>query len=354
MQHSIRTGDGGAVRSTPLCVRNLNLGEAYRLLSQERAAQKPPGEEAAGSPRSGMASPSGPLGAPHSSVSDDGRGCDDESADPTFAPVPRKASLSSGDSESAPGAEHCLSGSSFSEAAHMGARAPAMKRKVGRPIADHRHPDTPSLTPQERRRIKRRIANRESARRVRARRQGTLKEMLHRIGELESHNSELLRHTVECEGHCHQLREQAMQFDARWRAMSAENERTEREAGGLRLHLRGWMGQEPQPAPAAHAQPAAAHAPGVQAQPPSSLLGLSPAPSGSMGQVMGCGRTVLAAGRMNTAEMLDALLPSADSLTLPSLEAFANHLLRVRKGLLATEAATLGAPFGTPGKAMQV
>ncbi len=30
------------------------------------------------------------------------------------------------------------------------------------------------------------------------------------IGELESHNSELLRHTVECEGHCHQLREQAM------------------------------------------------------------------------------------------------------------------------------------------------
>ena len=34
---------------------------------------------------------------------------------------------------------------------------------------------------QERRRIKRRIANRESARRVRARRQGTLEEMLQRV-----------------------------------------------------------------------------------------------------------------------------------------------------------------------------
>ena len=43
-------------------------------------------------------------------------------------------------------------------------------------------------------------------------------------------------------------------------------------------------------------------------------------------QMMGCGRAVLAAGRMNTAEMLDALLPSADSLTLPSLEAFNNQV----------------------------
>ncbi len=37
---------------------------------------------------------------------------------------------------------------------------------------------------------------------------------------------------------------------------------------------------------------------------------------------MGCGHAVLAAGRMNTAEMLDVLLPSADSLTLPPLDAF--------------------------------
>jgi hypothetical protein len=41
---------------------------------------------------------------------------------------------------------------------------------------------------------------------------------------------------------------------------------------------------------------------------------------------MGCGRAVLAAGRMNTAEMLDALLPSADSLSLPPLDGFASHV----------------------------
>ena len=42
---------------------------------------------------------------------------------------------------------------------------------------------------------------------------------------------------MECEGHCHQLREQVRQFDARWRAMAADNERMQREAGGLRLRL---------------------------------------------------------------------------------------------------------------------
>ena len=82
-----------------------------------------PGQELCDSPRSGMASPSGPLAALNSSVSDDGRGCDDESGDPTYAPVPRKASLSSGDSESAPEHAHGLSGSGsgFSDAAHVGA-----------------------------------------------------------------------------------------------------------------------------------------------------------------------------------------------------------------------------------------
>ena len=50
-------------------------------------------------------------------------------------------------------------------------------KKVGRPIAYKGDPNAPNLTESERRRIKRRIANRESARRVRARRQGTLEEL---------------------------------------------------------------------------------------------------------------------------------------------------------------------------------
>ena len=51
------------------------------------------------------------------------------------------------------------------------------KKKVGRPIAYKGDPNAMSLTDTERRRIKRRIANRESARRVRARRQGILEEL---------------------------------------------------------------------------------------------------------------------------------------------------------------------------------
>jgi len=51
------------------------------------------------------------------------------------------------------------------------------RRKVGRPIMHKGDPDDPTLTEKERRRIKRRIANRESARRVRYRRQEELEEM---------------------------------------------------------------------------------------------------------------------------------------------------------------------------------
>ena len=48
---------------------------------------------------------------------------------------------------------------------------------MGRPIIYSGDPDAPDLTPQERRRIRRRIANRESARRVRAKRQDLIEEM---------------------------------------------------------------------------------------------------------------------------------------------------------------------------------
>ena len=59
----------------------------------------------------------------------------------------------------------------------MCSQSPKEKRKVGRPIIYSGDPDAPNLTPQERRRIRRRIANRESARRVRAKRQDLIEEM---------------------------------------------------------------------------------------------------------------------------------------------------------------------------------
>jgi hypothetical protein len=53
---------------------------------------------------------------------------------------------------------------------------PTEKRRVGRPIEYYGDADAPNLTSAERRRIRRRIANRESARRVRSRRLGELEE----------------------------------------------------------------------------------------------------------------------------------------------------------------------------------
>ena len=61
-------------------------------------------------------------------------------------------------------------------------QSPREKRKVGRPIIYSGDPDAPDLTPQERRRIRRRIANRESARRVRAKRQDLIEEMSIKVG----------------------------------------------------------------------------------------------------------------------------------------------------------------------------
>jgi hypothetical protein len=58
---------------------------------------------------------------------------------------------------------------------------PKQRRKVGRPISYCGDPDSPDLTPSERRRILRRIANRESARRVRSRRQELLEDLSNQV-----------------------------------------------------------------------------------------------------------------------------------------------------------------------------
>lgn len=55
-------------------------------------------------------------------------------------------------------------------------QGPQEKKKVGRPIAYVGDPDDPNLTPEQRRRVKRRIANRESARRVRNRKLNAMNE----------------------------------------------------------------------------------------------------------------------------------------------------------------------------------
>ena len=65
-----------------------------------------------------------------------------------------------------------------------------IKRRVGRPIAYSGDPNSPELEPGQRRVVLRRIANRESARRVRARRQDELDKMSQKVNlQLQTHTN---------------------------------------------------------------------------------------------------------------------------------------------------------------------
>ncbi|BDA42175.1 probable Ocs element-binding factor 1 at C-terminar half [Coccomyxa sp. Obi] len=112
--------------------------------------------------------------------------------------------------------------------------APREKRKVGRPIAYCGDPDSPDLTPAERRRIKRRIANRESARRVRARRQDLIEEMAIKAEEMEKHNSTLASHASAIEGQHTAMLQQMAEYNARLQATAAQNDALQREIAQLR------------------------------------------------------------------------------------------------------------------------
>lgn len=61
------------------------------------------------------------------------------------------------------------------------------RRRAGRPITYKGDPDAKNLTEGERRKVKRRIANRESARRVRARKAETLEELQIKVRPVPTH-----------------------------------------------------------------------------------------------------------------------------------------------------------------------
>ncbi|CAL5229136.1 g12408 [Coccomyxa viridis] len=90
-------------------------------------------------------------------------------------------------------------------------------KKLGRPVTFRGDPESSQLSDGERKRIKRRIANRESARRVRQKRQ---------VGAMQQHNHRLL-------GHCKRLERQKDVVMAQVRAMQDKWQ----EAEATRAHL---------------------------------------------------------------------------------------------------------------------
>lgn len=108
------------------------------------------------------------------------------------------------------------------------------KRKVGRPIAYCGDPNSPDLTPAERRRIKRRIANRESARRVRARRQDMIEEMAIKARQMEDQNMQLANHASTVEQQHAAMMAQLGEFNQRLQQTTVENEQLAKEISCLR------------------------------------------------------------------------------------------------------------------------
>ena len=105
---------------------------------------------------------------------------------------------------------------------------------MGRPIAYCGDPNSPDLTPAERRRIKRRIANRESARRVRARRQDMIEEMAIKARQMEDQNMQLANHASAVEQQHAAMMAQLGDFNQRLQQTTVENEQLAKEISSLR------------------------------------------------------------------------------------------------------------------------
>ncbi|DBB10757.1 TPA: hypothetical protein ACH3X3_007241 [Trebouxia sp. C0006] len=112
-----------------------------------------------------------------------------------------------------------------------------VRKKVGRPIAYKGDPNAANLTEAERRRIKRRIANRESARRVRARRQETLEELHTRMDQVSVRNGDMVKHIADVEGHTVLLKGQLEECEHQWNKSRAENARLHQKVSSLRASL---------------------------------------------------------------------------------------------------------------------
>ena len=114
------------------------------------------------------------------------------------------------------------------------------KKKVGRPILYSGNPDAPHLTSAERRCIKRRAANRESARRVRTRRQDTIDGMTAHLRKLEEENKQLSQRASSLDEAHAALKSQHARLRQHLHVANMENYGLKREICSLRsiVHVR--------------------------------------------------------------------------------------------------------------------
>ncbi|KAL4528201.1 hypothetical protein Ndes2437B_g00302 [Nannochloris sp. 'desiccata'] len=109
--------------------------------------------------------------------------------------------------------------------------------QVGRPRGYAGDPDLSSLGEEDRRRLKRRIANRESARRVRAKRQEMVDELQQKITALSHQNARLLAHIATAEQSRQSIQGQLSMVRERFAMKLQENNNLLTECAALRHAL---------------------------------------------------------------------------------------------------------------------
>ncbi|KAL0037988.1 hypothetical protein WJX79_008631 [Trebouxia sp. C0005] len=110
-------------------------------------------------------------------------------------------------------------------------------KKAGRPMAYQGDINSPALSTSERSRIKRRIANREAARRLRERRQETLDSAQNKVGELMQRNRKLKLNLQERRAHRKELQGKVQHADSQWSQAAAEYEHLQASVHSMRCSL---------------------------------------------------------------------------------------------------------------------
>jgi hypothetical protein len=179
-------------------------------------------------------------------ISDDSTATSDEGSDADDAPFKPRATRQKGRearqklraliSEETKSVKREREGSSDSSGPSRSGQQPKTgeKKKVGRPITYKGDPNSAHLTEGERKRIKRRIANRESARRVRQKRLELLDELQLKIQELQVQQQQLVNHVNGVENAKAVLASQLNVVREKWAQTTNENMKLRSEMNQLR------------------------------------------------------------------------------------------------------------------------
>ncbi|KAL0046663.1 hypothetical protein WJX82_006561 [Trebouxia sp. C0006] len=113
---------------------------------------------------------------------------------------------------------------------------PALK-KAGRPVEYQGDINSPALSTSERCRIKRRIVNREAARRLRERRQESLDSAQDKVGELKQRNRKLKLNLQERRTQRKELQGRVQHADSQWSQAAADYEHLQASVHSMRCSL---------------------------------------------------------------------------------------------------------------------